>query len=686
MADNWDDILAEPIASLSDPTVAAPVDAERGIEEQRGGWLAVQALRDISPRSQDAPVTMPDAAEMLQLKLTPQAETPEATPKLPPSLADQLSLTWAARRRHAAVESEPEVAPAPAPRLTPRRVEAPAPAEPPSPVSVWRKPLEAVARVFNRQPQPEPEAASAPIEAPASPAARVEPRTVLAIAEPSIEDPAPAPRAALPDVPLTLAAPQRHLDTPEPDATPASRGIDAPQPATPRDVPLAETPVVRATRLEAPATPDAPARRAIETNATAADASQGEPPEASHATPSLAPRRGLLAWLLPRRAAEPPTAPTTPVAPPAVRPATPAPAPGRVEPSATTDAPPAGREPTLAEALPTLRTSASEPDAPYEPELTHEALQDIPPQVALTHLLRNTPEETSDADAETLRQTLSRMVEAAPVTEPARIETAGDQGETLPAVLQARMEGLLDVPLHEVRIFRGQVSQRLTERMQADAVTIGNQVHVAPGEGEPGLASGRALLAHEVTHYAVHRIEAEGPAATISGPSASGEPAWPVFSGIAPEPGAPSLDAEETLALRMEHVMSRPDAFDAPSPAQPGLPAPNASPLSLQHRAPPPQIIMAPGGGIPGALFGGASGGFGADAGGFGPFAGFNADSMSGGMSSNGAWCRHGAVGPHAQRRPGRLLQRLRHGRSGPGIRSGSRGRRRGLRGQRRDD
>ena len=58
MANNWDDILAEPIASLSDPTAASPFDAERGVEEQRGGWLAVQALRDISPRSQDAPVTM----------------------------------------------------------------------------------------------------------------------------------------------------------------------------------------------------------------------------------------------------------------------------------------------------------------------------------------------------------------------------------------------------------------------------------------------------------------------------------------------------------------------------------------------------------------------------------------------------------------------------------------------------
>ena len=33
MADNWDDILAEPIASLSDPTAAAPVDADSGVEE-----------------------------------------------------------------------------------------------------------------------------------------------------------------------------------------------------------------------------------------------------------------------------------------------------------------------------------------------------------------------------------------------------------------------------------------------------------------------------------------------------------------------------------------------------------------------------------------------------------------------------------------------------------------------------
>src|SRR4051794_37348966 len=203
MADNWDDILAERIASLGDPTAAARLDADYGVEVQRSGWLAVQALRDISPRPQDAPVTMPDPAAMLQLKLTPQAETPQASAKLPPSLADQLSLTWAARRRHAAVEAEPEVEPAPAPRPVARRVEAPVQLEPAKPVSVWRKPLEAVTRVFNGRPEPEAQTSPVAAEAPAPPATtRAEPRTILAIAEPSMEAATPAPRAAMPDVPL----------------------------------------------------------------------------------------------------------------------------------------------------------------------------------------------------------------------------------------------------------------------------------------------------------------------------------------------------------------------------------------------------------------------------------------------------------------------------------------------------
>src|SRR4051812_31801742 len=67
MADNWDDILAEPIASLADPRAVAPSDG--GVEETTGAWLAVNSIGDISPRPQEAPMTMPSMDAMLQIRL-----------------------------------------------------------------------------------------------------------------------------------------------------------------------------------------------------------------------------------------------------------------------------------------------------------------------------------------------------------------------------------------------------------------------------------------------------------------------------------------------------------------------------------------------------------------------------------------------------------------------------------------
>src|SRR5688572_19666910 len=112
MADNWDDILSEPIASLADPKAFALSDAEGDVEETPGGWLAVHALSDISPRSQEVPMTLSGMGDMLQIRMAIQPEAESGSTRLPPTLADQLSLTWASKRRHVP-EADPEPEPAP---------------------------------------------------------------------------------------------------------------------------------------------------------------------------------------------------------------------------------------------------------------------------------------------------------------------------------------------------------------------------------------------------------------------------------------------------------------------------------------------------------------------------------------------------------------------------------------------
>jgi hypothetical protein len=131
------------------------------------------------------------------------------------------------------------------------------------------------------------------------------------------------------------------------------------------------------------------------------------------------------------------------------------------------------------------------------------------------------------------------------------------------------MEGLVDVPLSEVRIFRGRIARGVTQRLGADAVSAGPNVFFAPGEGNLASPSGRSLLAHELSHVA---------------PSQDG----------ATRPSEPD---EERSALRLEHAVQRQESLDLTGPLQragasgtprslPSAPAPAAfGPAPLENRA-----------------------------------------------------------------------------------------------------
>jgi hypothetical protein len=120
------------------------------------------------------------------------------------------------------------------------------------------------------------------------------------------------------------------------------------------------------------------------------------------------------------------------------------------------------------------------------------------------------------------------------------------------------METLLDVPLREVRIFRNVVSKRLTAQQNADAVTIGSQVHMASAKGDPSTPSGRALLAHELTHVAQRAMGSEpgpeeetqaqqiehaaGAAPSRERTSRQGHPPLPLAHRLPPAPASPVLE------------------------------------------------------------------------------------------------------------------------------------------------
>jgi len=183
---------------------------------------------------------------------------------------------------------------------------------------------------------------------------------------------------------------------------------------------------------------------------------------------------------------------------------------------------PVGQEPTP----PPVATPESGDRVEITPGPSHsEATVDLVHRVAMV-----APEPPGEAGyEETVRPPAPPPLPGPPAEE--------ERGEVLSPVLQARMGGLVDLPLHDVRIFRTPAAERLTHAMQADAVTVGADIYVAPGRGNTGTPSGQALLAHELSHVAGQAADA--PLPTV---------------------------AEEQRALRLEHAVQRRE-LAAPGPS-----------------------------------------------------------------------------------------------------------------------
>lgn len=73
-------------------------------------------------------------------------------------------------------------------------------------------------------------------------------------------------------------------------------------------------------------------------------------------------------------------------------------------------------------------------------------------------------------------------------------------GQPLPAGTRAFMEPRFGRDFSDVRIHRDALAARSAERMQAAAYTVGRDIAFAPNRFSPESASGRHLLAHELTH------------------------------------------------------------------------------------------------------------------------------------------------------------------------------------------
>jgi hypothetical protein len=84
------------------------------------------------------------------------------------------------------------------------------------------------------------------------------------------------------------------------------------------------------------------------------------------------------------------------------------------------------------------------------------------------------------------------------------VAAAGGAGAALPGALQARFEESLGVDLSGVRVHTDAASERAAGAVGARAYAVGNDIHFAAGEYDPGSTGGQYLLAHEVAHTVQH--------------------------------------------------------------------------------------------------------------------------------------------------------------------------------------
>ena len=83
-------------------------------------------------------------------------------------------------------------------------------------------------------------------------------------------------------------------------------------------------------------------------------------------------------------------------------------------------------------------------------------------------------------------------------------------GQSLPGMLQSRLERAIGGPLGDVRVHTDARAAALADDERAHALTIGPHIAFAAGAWRPGTPFGEALLAHEAAHVAQQRAGAAG--------------------------------------------------------------------------------------------------------------------------------------------------------------------------------
>ena len=172
-----------------------------------------------------------------------------------------------------------------------------------------------------------------------------------------------------------------------------------------------------------------------------------------------------------------------------------------------------------------------------------------------TKLRVSSPGDAAEQEAQTIGQRVAGMSDPvaslpispiSPGTSPNLYRRAADtaaatpvityqghsDGMPLPGSVRAFMEPRFGADFSLVRIHTDEAAATLSEQYRAQAFTVGRDIYFGRGQFQPGAATGRELIAHELTHTI------QQGAATAPGLSARAPPSIQRRpTGPAPEPG-----------------------------------------------------------------------------------------------------------------------------------------------------
>ncbi|MEJ7600932.1 MAG: DUF4157 domain-containing protein [Kofleriaceae bacterium] len=164
----------------------------------------------------------------------------------------------------------------------------------------------------------------------------------------------------------------------------------------------------------------------------------------------------------------------------------------------------------------------------------------------------------------------------------------GSSGRPLPAALRKRLEVALAADLSGVRVHDGAVSDDAAKQINANAFTLGKDIHFARGKYAPGTPEGQELIAHEVAHTVQGHHVTDVSQATISQPGDAREAAAHQFAS---EFVRRQADAQVAPKARDPEAMAAAHRAAGHAPAKPVVSARGTAP-SMPVAAPAPGVSL----------------------------------------------------------------------------------------------